>query len=212
MGKNVIEVFLVDDHPIVEAGLRLGLGLEHDFRLIGSARTHDSALNALEDLAPDVLVTDLVIDGEVDFSYFAHYRELLPDARIVAFSSLSVVAYGQACRDAGADGFISKSTSPHELAEALRALLSQDRGAAPEPRGPALTSVIVLEGIKLTRRESQIARALAEGQSIQSIAEALGISKKTAAIHRDNLRGKLDCPTSAELISLLARVVRPGGP
>ncbi|MGR3500915.1 response regulator [Pseudaestuariivita sp.] len=198
-----IRVFLVDDHPIVEAGLRLGFSLSEDFELVGTALNHDAALERLDDLKPDVIVSDLVIDGDLDLEYLTQYREHAPESRLVAFSSLPEESFAERCRAAGADGYISKSTSPHDLAARIRAILRQDR--APVSVSADLDTPVVVEGVILTPRESQVGRRLAQGQSMGDIAEAFGISKKTAAIHRDNLRTKLHCATSRELIALLAR-------
>jgi len=207
MPETPITVFLVDDHPIVEAGLRLGFGLTDEFRLIGTALTHDHALARLEELRPDVIVSDLVIGGELDLGYLHHYRRAVPEARIVAFSSLPSEAYSAKCLAAGADGFVSKSVSPHELARELKTILAAGRAARPAGAGdgePAETT-LVIDGIRLTPRETELAEGLAQGQSVRAIAKTLGISAKTAAIHRDNLRAKLNCASSSELIAVLSR-------
>lgn len=101
MSTKVYSVYLIDDHPIVAAGLRLGMGLTEEFRLIGTSVTHHAALEALETLSPDVIITDLVIDGEVDLDFIGHYRKAAANARVVVFSSLSREAYGEACFAAG---------------------------------------------------------------------------------------------------------------
>ena len=203
MSDTPIRVFLVDDHPIVEAGLRLGFSLSDEFQLVGTALNHDDALNRLDELKPDVIVSDLVIDGALDLEYLSQYREFAPDSRLVAFSSLPEESFAERCRAAGADGYISKSTSPHDLAARIKAILEEDRAMATAPMKAATPTDV--EGVILTPRESQVGRRLAQGQSVAEIAEAFGISKKTAAIHRDNLRAKLHCTTSSELIALLAR-------
>lgn len=209
MSTRPKSVFLIDDHPIVEAGLRLGFGLSDDFTLIGTALHQDAALDDLKQAQPDVIITDLVFDGVLDLQYLPIYRQAAPDARLVAFSSLAEEAYAPKCRAAGADGFISKSTSPHELVKALRLVLELDEGPKLRVCSDALPErqTFILDGVRITPREHQVAERLARGDSIQTIAELLGVSKKTAAIHRDNLRIKLSCDTSNELIALLARNV-----
>lgn len=204
-----ITVFLVDDHPIVEAGLRLGFGLTDEFRLVGTALSHQQALARIEDLRPDVIVSDLVIDGELDLDYLPHYRQAAPDARLVAFSSLPAEAYAAKCLALGADGFVSKNTSPHELVQELSKILTSDRGAR-AATVPEDQITLVIDGIRLTPREAQLAEGLALGQSVRAIAGTLGISAKTAAIHRDNLRVKLNCASSSELIALLSRCFGSG--
>lgn len=205
MSNLPISVFLVDDHPIVEAGLRLGFSLNNDFALVGTALNHDTALDQLKSVSPDVIVMDLVIDGDLDFRYIPLYRQAVPNARLVAFSSLAENAYAPKCKAAGADGFISKSTSPHELVKALRAVLGGkaevEQTEATQPERQAF----LMDGVRITPRERQVAEGLSRGDSIQTIATELGVTKKTAAIHRDNLRVKLSCATSNELIALLAR-------
>lgn len=206
MRQTPARVFLIDDHPIVEAGLRLGFGLSDDFALIGSEQNHASALNRLEDLSPDVILSDLVINGELDLTYLTQYRTLFPETHLVAFSSLPPEAYAEKCRAAGADGYVSKATSPHELVKALTQILQKTPSqAALKAASTVKKQVLIIDGITLTPRESEVGLALAQGQSTVEIAECLKISKKTAAIHRDNLRNKLNCTTSNELIALLAR-------
>lgn len=204
MNKTKIDVFLVDDHPIVEAGIRLGFNLTEDFHLMGTALSHDRALHKVTTLQPDIVILDLVINGVLELDYINLYRKALPGARIVAFSSLESTTFAEKCLAAGADGFVSKSTSPHELVTALREILNQDNPRIDSPLPVNQLNSIVLDGIKLTARETEVAQQLAHGYAIQKIADTLGISKKTAAIHRDNLRQKLNCNTSSELIAILA--------
>lgn len=208
MSDKPIGIFLIDDHPVVEAGLRLGFGLFEEFRFLGMALNHDHGLDQVEELQPDVIISDLVIDGELDFSQLARYREAAPAARVVAFSSLSAEAYAGKCIEAGADGFISKSTSPHELVKALKAILDTPRSDKAAAVPPAQRQIIAVDGVHLTKREGEVAYGLAQGKSILALSEDLGIAKKTVAIHRDNLRIKLNCASSAELIALLARNLR----
>lgn len=207
MSNRPILVFLVDDHPIVEAGLRLGFSMNNDFALVGTALNHDAALDQLKSVTPDVIVMDLVIDGDLDFRYIPLYRKAIPGARLVAFSSLAENAYAPKCKAAGADGFISKSTSPHELVKALRGVLG-DKAKVEQATAEATQpgkQAFLMDGVRITPRERQVAEGLSRGDSIQTIATELGVTKKTAAIHRDNLRVKLSCTTSNELIALLAR-------
>ncbi len=205
MNTGPIRVFLVDDHPIVEAGLKLGFSMNDEFLLIGSARSHDQALARVEESQPDVIISDLVINGDLDLNYLDLYREVAPNARIVAFSSLPEETYADKCRAAGADAYVSKSTSPHEVMTRLKQILTEEP-PRPEQHTTAVTGQsLIIDGVALTPRECDVGLRLARGQSTVEIAADLGISKKTAAIHRDNLRNKLHCATSNELIALLAR-------
>lgn len=211
-------VFLIDDHPIVEAGLRLGISLQDRFVLAGSATSHDRALAEMALLAPDVIVTDLIMAGEMTLDVIGAYREILPEAFIAVFSSLAPAQVETRCRHAGADAFFSKDTSPHELLLQIAKLL--DRHCSPAPTGAAVgvavgaatgengaagSLVVAMDGKRLTPRETEVARRLAHGAPLRQIADELEISPKTVGVHRDNIKAKLGCASTGELIALLAR-------
>ena len=208
-------VFLIDDHPIVEAGLRLGISLQDRFVLAGSATSHDRALAEMALLRPDVIVTDLIMAGEMTLDVIEVYREILPETFIAVFSSLKVAQVATRCRHAGADAFFSKDTSPHELLLEIAARLDERQGdpasigaavgIASGGSGAGGSLIVAMDGKRLTPRESEVARRLAYGAPLRQIADELRISPKTAGVHRDNIKAKLGCASTGELIALLAR-------
>lgn len=207
-------VFLIDDHPIVEAGLRLGISLQDRFVLAGSATSHDHALSEMALLQPDVILTDLIMAGEMTLDVIEVYREILPETFIAVFSSVAPAQIATRCRHAGADAFFSKDTSPHELLLEIAARL--DTQGNPAPIGAAVGTaaggsgagaslIVAMDGKRLTPRESEVARRLAYGAPLRQIADELAISPKTVGVHRDNIKAKLGCASTGELIALLAR-------
>ncbi|MEM7693149.1 MAG: response regulator transcription factor [Pseudomonadota bacterium] len=197
-------VFLIDDHPVVEAGLTLGFSITGRFQLVGSARTHGAALEAIEAANPDLIVSDLVIDGEIDWSSLKLCRAHAPDAALIVFSSLDPDLYRARALSEGADGFISKSVSPHDMEREILAVLSGSAPPASQSVAKAEGALPIQDGLRLTKREMEVARLLAKGCTVADVAQTLKISKKTAAIHRDNLKSKLSCSTSTALTALLA--------
>jgi len=204
-------VFLIDDHPIVEAGLRLGISLQDRFVLAGSATSHDRALSEMALLRPDVIVTDLIMAGEMTLDVIEVYREILPETFIAVFSSLAPAQVATRCRHAGADAFFGKGTSPHELLLEIAARLDGQQcdpapiGAAAGGNGAGAGLIVAMDGKRLTPRESEVARRLAHGAPLRQIADELAISPKTVGVHRDNIKAKLGCASTGELIALLAR-------
>lgn len=202
-----IRVYLIDDHPVVAAGLKLGFSLTGAYEVVGVARTPGAALDTLKDAAPDIIVSDLVMEGAIDWTCLRLYREMVPDARLIVFSSLDPQLYSERCVREGADGFISKSVAPHDMERAIRDMLDGSGEAATLPTCAQDADVLpLLDGVRLTKRELEVARLLAQGSAVSDVAAALGISKKTAAIHRDNLKAKLACNTSTALVAVLARL------
>lgn len=210
-------VFLIDDHPVVALGLRLAFHESLQFQLVGTAVNAIKALDEIEKRIPDAIVVDLVLTGVIELSLVAHCREAAPSAAIVVFSSLPARLYERQALGAGADAYLSKENDLASLVKLLSGLMARP-AALTKPLGtvqavaPAEESHRgTLDGIHLTYREKEIGRLLGGGFSVSRIAHDMGLSPKTIAAHRDNLRKKLDCRDSYELISRLAKLYDMGG-
>lgn len=175
------------------------------FNFLGSGSNRLMALKTLETLVPDVLVVDLVYDGEVQLGFIQECRTLLPESLIVVFSSLPRHGYEREALGAGADAFVNKNVDIDTLIDVVSAMANAPRNGA---RGEDLSREdgMTIDGVHLTRRESDVARRLSRGASIARIAEELSISANTVAVHRDNIRKKLRCRNMTELVALLARM------
>lgn len=210
-------VLLVDDHPVVAAGVRLALRQRPNCTLLGAEARPETALDTLGEMKPDALILDLAFDGHVHLSFVSQCRRLVPDAAIVVFSSLPPRAYKPEALAAGADAFVSKSTDLESLLDTVTQLLEAPRrrmATMHEAEAVHALEVSYLgleKGIYLTPREIDVARLLSRGTSIGEIARAIGVSVKTAASHRENLRKKLECQDSSELIARLAHIYSLGG-
>jgi DNA-binding NarL/FixJ family response regulator len=202
---NPLSLYAIDDHPIVGLGLSMALQGHGGFSFVGSAQNRLNALKEMEALLPDVLVVDLVFDGQVQLGFIAECRALLPDALIVVFSSLPRHGFERETLHAGADVFVNKNVDIKTLIELISSVADTPRNGGGGDHG-SLDGGMKIDGVHLTRRESEVARRLSRAVSIAEIAQDLSISANTVAVHRDNIRKKLRCRNMTELVALLARV------
>lgn len=205
-------VFLIDDHPVVALGLRLAFRETAQFQLVGTAAVAAKAIADIERWRPDAVVADLVLAGTVELSLVAQCREVARAAAIVVFSSLPARMYERESLNAGADAYLTKENDLSSLVRILSALLTRPGSGSDRARSPNADPIAkvlrkdTLDGIHLTNREVEICQLLGGGLSVNRIALEIGLSPKTVAAHRDNIRRKLDCRDSNELIARLAKL------
>lgn len=202
-------LLVVDDHPVVALGIELALQTRPELRLVGVVTDPLDPKGAVAKNAPDALVLDLTFAGAVNLSLIRSSRERMPGAAIVVFTSLPARLYRQDAINAGADAYLTKD---HDIAELITVLLDQ---LAKKTRAPVASqhtvSIDVLsnrigDGTRLTPKETEIARWLSRGLSIADIAAQVGANHNTISVHRDNIRRKLGCRNSSELVARLARL------
>ena len=209
IGSRTTSVVLVDDHPVVALGLRLAFQERGSFSLIGTATDPTTAPELIERLKPDVVIVDLVFAGAVQLGVIEMCRRACPACTLVVFSSLPARLYEAETLRAGADSYVSKDHDLGGLVDVLSEVASKpgavrEQGAAPATG--AGEARLVIGDVHLTPREVEVGRLLSRGLSVARIAEEVGISANTIAAHRDNIRKKLGCRDTAELIARLARV------
>ena len=214
-----IRLLLVDDHQVVRSGLRMLLAGESDVEIVGEAGTAREALEAVRQLKPTVVLMDI---GLPDLSGIDATREIKrtsPEVAVVALTIHEDEEYFFKMLEVGAGGYVPKRAAPEELLTAIRAaaagevylypsmakllvkdFLSQDRST---------DTASTLDG--LTNREQEVLRYLAEGADNQAIADALVISIKTVARHRENIMQKLGLHSRSELVRYAIRkgIIKP---
>lgn len=122
--SQMVKVVLADDHKVVRHGIRMVLEAESDFRVVGEASDSIQATNLVESLAPDVLVTDLSMDGMSGFEVITRARQRSPKTLIVVLSMHDNAAYVLKALQCGAKGYVLKDAGPDELTCAVRAVLT----------------------------------------------------------------------------------------
>lgn len=117
-----IRVLIADDHAVVRQGLRLFLDLQPELRVVGEAEDGQGVLEQVATLKPDVVVMDLVMPGIDGVEATKALRERAPEVKVLALSSFSDGDHVLAALRAGAAGYLTKETSPDELANGIRAV------------------------------------------------------------------------------------------
>lgn len=204
-----VRILLVDDHPLLRAGLRECLGLHSArFAVVGESGDSESAWQEASRLEPDLIVMDLELPGEGGLALTRRIHAALPLSKIMILTAHDDGRKINSALEAGAVGYVLKSCSSEELITAIEAVLVGQIYLS-----PAASTVIVrdyqrqLQGGSelLSPRELEMLKQIANGQTTKEIAFALKISPKTVETHRLNLMAKLQISTVAGLTKYAIR-------
>src|SRR5438105_3432330 len=199
MPGDTIRVVLADDHAVVRAGLKAVLSTARDIEVIAEAKTGREAVSLVERFKPDVVVMDLSMP-ELDGT--AATKEIVGKGLAVRVLILTMHAeedYLVPLMEAGAAGYLVKSAADRELVDAVRAVAHGDlyvRAAAAMVLAKNLTKkdpekVDRDRFEKLTQRERDVLRLVAQGFSAPEIGERLYISPKTVDTYKQRIQEKL---------------------
>jgi len=208
-----IRVLIADDHAVVRQGLRTFLEVQDDIDVVGEASDGEEAVRLVETLAPDVAVMDLVMPRVDGVEAIRRIRATRAETRVLVLTSYVDDEKLFAAVNAGAAGYLLKDVKPEQLAEAIRAV---SRGEA--LLHPAATARLMREfagerrtsrADKLTKRELDVLRLIAQGRANKEIALELGVAAKTVKVHVSNILDKLDLAdrTQAALYAVRERLV-----
>lgn len=192
----ISRVLIVDDHPIVLTGLRLLLEGSERFALVGEAASAPAACAAAERLRPDAIITDLVMGEGDGVALIEDLRAMLPDVRIVVYSSRDEAVWAPLAIEAGAHGYVAKSEPLDGVAVALDRVIAGEIHVSERVR-QALTDERARRRDRrsdigeLSAREAQVLHLIGSGATLQSLAIALGLSVKTVGTYRERLKIKL---------------------
>ncbi len=203
-------ILLVDDHQIVREGLGLMLSHEDDLTVVASHATAEAAWSDLEQLRPAIVVADYELSGENGVELAQRIQTQHPAIRVVMLSGHAEVEVVNAALMAGVAGYVLKLNASTELLAAIRAV-----SAGKVYLSPDVSSVLVREyrqqlkgdgpAPRLSEREREVLRRIADGQPTKEIAFALRVSPKTVDAHRLNLFAKLGARSVAELTKYAIR-------
>ena len=199
-----VRVLLADDHRIVAEGLKKLL--EPEFELIGIVEDGFALLKVAAEKKPDVIVTDISMPGLNGIEALEELKKKNPDVRVVCLTMHRELAYARRALDAGVLGYVLKHSAPEELAIAVRAAAQGHTFITSAIAGEVLQSIQSGEAAsadpvrKLTLRQREILRLLADGESAKEIARRLKISPRTVEFHKYSMMETLGVSTSAELI------------
>ncbi len=200
-----IRVLLVDDHSVVREGYRRLLEREPGIDVVGEAADAAEACARAVALAPDVVVMDISLPGVSGIEGMRRMLAHRPDLRVLIFSMHDDAIFCARALQAGALGYLSKSSAPEVLVKAVQAVARGVRYLSPDVAGnlahrSSARATVGLE--QLTTREFEVLRLLVRGESLGQIAERLGLSEKTVANHQSAIRDKLGARNSLQLARL----------
>jgi DNA-binding NarL/FixJ family response regulator len=191
----VTRILLADDHPMVCRGLRMVLDAEPDLTVVGEASNGREAVRVALEQEVDLAVLDVAMPELTGLQAAAELRRRRPELRTLMLSMYDSEQYFFEALKVGASGYVLKSAADQDLVEACRAAM---RG---EPfLYPAAIAALIRDYLdrgesapadRLTPRELEIVKLVAEGHTTEEIATALVISKKTVEHHRSNILEKL---------------------
>ena len=203
-----IRIVLADDHRIVREGLRALIAQEPDMAVVATAEDGPALLRQAQACRPDVVITDISMPGLNGIEAVRRLRAEMPQVQVLCLSMHSEDRMVLAAIEAGACGYLLKDGSFEELAQAVRQVVAGRIYVSAE-----LSGVMVRElrsrkaggaapaagAAALTPRERELVQLFAEGHTTNEIAQALNLSPKTVATHRENVLRKLQARGVADL-------------
>lgn len=199
--KPQVSVLLVDDHAVVREGYRRLLERAGGIAVIGEAADAAAAHTLFCSLQPQVVVMDITMPVTSGIEAMRRMLASHADARVLMFSMHEDTIFATRALQAGAFGYVTKASAPQTLVEAVHSVAAGKKYLSAEmARKLALRDFAGAQGEDLSAREMQVLRLLAQGQSVKSIAESMGLSPKTVANHQSALKQKLAADTAIELL------------
>lgn len=208
MSLNQKTVLLVDDHELVRAGFRRLLEDGDKFTVVAEAGSGEQAVKDFNQHHPDVVVMDISMPGIGGVGAIERIIAREPHAKILVLSVHEDSVFTTRAMQAGALGFIPKRSAPEEMLKAVEMVAAGKTCIAPEiAQQLAMQKLTGSENPLdvLSQREFEVFRLLAEGKTVNEIADILSLSPKTVGTHHTNIKQKLNVSNSAELARLAIR-------
>ncbi len=209
-----IRILLVDDHPVVRTGYRHLLQTDPTIEVVAEANDSTSACEAFKELAPDVVVMDISLPGVSGIEAMKRMRAHRPQARVLIFSMHDESIFISRAMRSGASGFLSKSSAPEKLIEAVRAVARGGSFMSGDPeKGSAAGAARAMPASRLndlSHREAEVLRLWSQGYGLDEIGTRLGVSEKTVANHQSLVRQKLGVQNDVQLMRLAQQIWSSG--
>ncbi|GAA3471997.1 response regulator transcription factor [Nonomuraea roseola] len=205
-----MKLFLVDDHPVVRAGIAALVGGEPDMEIVGEAATSQEAVRGIALREPDVVLMDLQLGEGPDGVETTRLVRALPHApQVLVLTTYETDADIVRAIDAGATGYVLKACPPDELFQAIKAAARGETVLSPKVATRMMRRMRD-PGPALTTREIEILELLAKGAGNKEIARALFITEATVKTHLVHVYGKLgvDTRTAAVTVAVERGLIR----
>ncbi|GAA1559058.1 response regulator transcription factor [Kribbella hippodromi] len=204
----MISVALVDDHPVVRAGVRALLEGQEDLSVVGEAPDANSAEQLVAAFHPDVVLMDLNLGAGAGGAEATARLRALPDPPyVLVLTTYDTEADIMSAIDAGASGYLLKDAPPEDLFRAIRGTARGETVLAPA----VAARLMRRSGPSLTEREVEILTLLASGKSNRDLAKLLFVSEATVKSHLAHIYSKLEVDNRAGAVNraIEQRIIRP---
>jgi DNA-binding NarL/FixJ family response regulator len=208
MTLSKTRIVLVDDHPIVRAGIRNLIEKAPDIAVVGEASDGVEALRLARELAPDVLLLDMEMPGLKGVEVAEQLKQAGSPVRILALSAYDDSQYILSLLAAGAAGYLTKEEVPETIIEAVRGVSRGEEGWVSRRVAAKMATWTHSEGSgkgALTHREIEVLKWVVDGKTNQEIGVTLGISEKTVEKHLEAVFKKLGVASRVEAAVLAVR-------
>jgi len=201
-----LRLILVDDHPILRAGLKALLHAQEGLNVIAETDTGSEAIEITQRLEPDLLVMDVSLPGMSGAETTRQLKRARPHLPVLALSAHEAGGFVRMMLDAGADGYALKRSACDELVRAVRTVVGGGTYVDPSLSGQLLRSssrssaTSTVPAPSLSEREAEVVRLLAQGMTMKEIALKLVLSPRTLETYRARAMDKLALRTRAELV------------
>ena len=210
---KTIRILIADDHALVREGLAALLKMSEEMEIVGEAADGIEAIERVGKTRPDVVLMDISMPKLGGLEATVEIKKTHPEVKVLVLTQYDDSAYIRRFLKAGASGYMLKKALGVDLITAIKAV-----AAGESYLHPSIASSVIGEYLgeqvggpvedvyeRLTDREKQVLKLIAEGHTHKEIADLLGISVKTAIAHQSNLNEKLGIHTRADLIKFAIR-------
>jgi DNA-binding NarL/FixJ family response regulator len=199
----MIRIALVDDHPLVRAGLRQFMAEHGDFEVVAEAASGREAMALVRAGGVDVVVLDIAMPDQSGVDTLAAIRAREPALPVLILSGYAEAHYATTLLRQGASGYLNKDCEPEEIVKAIRTVA---RGRKYISAGVAELLAERLGGPQalpahemLSERELQVFLRLAQGETISTLAQSLSLSVKTVSTYRSRVMDKMGLASNSDL-------------
>lgn len=200
-------VLIVDDHPLVRQAIAWLIGHTADLALCGEAGDFQAAIDAVEQLSPDVVIVDVRLKGRSGLELIKEICRRRPDLAVLVFSMHEEPLYAERALRLGARGYVTKAEPAETILQAIRRVVEGNVYISENLSSRVLRAIVAgrpfsggLLVDQLSDRQFQVFELIGQGLGTREIAQRLCLSVKTIDTYREHIKQRLNLDSSSELL------------